>query len=150
MRCNMLPVVVVDSVVTGSVAVFIDIKNIEHVYLMPGHSFLPCDSAFGNIERKTIRESNIYDFDSYCNIIQNATTSQYQVVRMCQQDFLDYDISVLKQCVVNRKPVIESISFTEINVLYSNFYHHRLFDISCFIKIVFVLLKESKIFASLV
>ena len=31
MRCNMLPVVVVDSVVAGSVAAFIDMKNIEHV-----------------------------------------------------------------------------------------------------------------------
>lgn len=85
------------------------LKNIEHVYLMPGHSFLPCDSAFGNIERKFIRESNIYDFDSYCNIIQNATSSQYQVVRMSQQDFLN--INVLKQCVVNRKPSNESVSF---------------------------------------
>ena len=32
MRCNMLPVVIVDSVVTESVAIFIDIKNIEHVW----------------------------------------------------------------------------------------------------------------------
>ena len=31
MRRNMLPVVVVDSVVTESVAVLIDMKNIEHV-----------------------------------------------------------------------------------------------------------------------
>ena len=31
MRCNMLPVVIVDSVVTESVAIFIDIKNVEHV-----------------------------------------------------------------------------------------------------------------------
>ena len=31
MRCNMLPVVVVDSVGTESVAIFIDIKNVEHV-----------------------------------------------------------------------------------------------------------------------
>ena len=31
MRCNMLPVVVVDSVVTESVAIFIDIEIIEHV-----------------------------------------------------------------------------------------------------------------------
>ena len=31
MRRNMLPVVVVDSVVTESVAVFINMKNIEHV-----------------------------------------------------------------------------------------------------------------------
>ena len=30
MRCNMLPVVVVDSVVTEAVAVFMDKKNIEH------------------------------------------------------------------------------------------------------------------------
>ena len=93
------------------------LKNIEHVYLMPGHSLLPCDSAFGNIERKFIRNSNIY-FDSYSNIIQNVTTSQYQVVRMCQQDFLD--IGVLKQCVVNRKPINESVSFIEARMLIFN------------------------------
>lgn len=92
--------------------------NTEHVHVMTGHSFLPYDSAFGNIDRKFTRNSNIYDFDSYRNIIQNATTSQYQVVRMCQQDFLD--IGVLKQCVVNRKPINESISFTEVRMLIFN------------------------------
>lgn len=94
------------------------LKTIEHVYLMPGHSFLPCDSAFGNIERKFMRESNIYDFDSYCNIIQNATSSQYRVVRMSRQDFLN--IGVLKQCVVNRKPNIESVSFIEARMFVFN------------------------------
>ena len=84
---------------------------------MPGHSLLPCDSAFGNIERNFIRNSNIY-FDSYSNIIQNVTTSQYQVVRMCQQDFLD--IGVLKQCVVNRKPSNKPVSFIEARMLIFN------------------------------
>ena len=39
MRRNMLPVVVVDSVVTESVAVFINMKNIEHVQ-KPDRPFL--------------------------------------------------------------------------------------------------------------
>ncbi|MPC88503.1 hypothetical protein E2C01_083409 [Portunus trituberculatus] len=84
------------------------LKNTEHIYLMPGHS-LPCDSAFGNIERKLIRESNSYDFDSYCNIIQNGKDVPTIV------NFLD--ISVLKQRVVNRKPINESVSFIEARKL---------------------------------
>lgn len=47
------------------------VKNIDHDCFMPGHSFLSCNSAFGNIERKFMRESNIYDSDSYCSVIQN-------------------------------------------------------------------------------
>ncbi|MPC71348.1 hypothetical protein E2C01_065625 [Portunus trituberculatus] len=44
---------------------------------------------------------------------------------MCQQDFLD--IGVLKQCVVNRKPINESVPFIEARKL---IFYQSLFDLS--------------------
>lgn len=59
------------------------IKNIELVFLVPGHSFLPADRVFGNIERELKRKEVIVQPKEYHDIFSNYGT----VVKM----EMDYD-----------------------------------------------------------
>ncbi|KAK3862856.1 hypothetical protein Pcinc_031312 [Petrolisthes cinctipes] len=67
------------------------LREVEHVYLSPGHYVLPCDHDFDIIEKRLARHGDIPDFDSYCNIIRTATIPPYPIVKMCRQNFLDID-----------------------------------------------------------
>lgn len=41
-------------------------KIIEHLFLVPDHSYMPCDWAFGNIEKCVRVTGELYDFEGYC------------------------------------------------------------------------------------
>ena len=75
--------------------------EIDHVYLVPGHSFMPCDRAFGNIERKVTNMGVIYTPDDYIDVIMTATSTGFPVIKMTQENFLDY--GSLLQHVTKRK-----------------------------------------------
>lgn len=75
--------------------------SIDHVYLIPGHSYMDCDRAFGVIEKKIRRTGNVYTPDHYCSLIHTSVANNYPVVRMKQEDFLDF--SVLEKFVTKRR-----------------------------------------------
>lgn len=75
--------------------------SVDHVYLMPGHSYMDCDRAFGIIEKKIRRTVNVYTPDHYCRIIHTAVANNFPVVRMKQEDFLDF--SVMEHYITKRK-----------------------------------------------
>lgn len=76
--------------------------DIDHVYLVSGHSFMACDRSFGNIERKVTNMGVIYTPDDYIDVIKTATSAGFPVVKMTQENFLDY--SSLLQHVTKRRP----------------------------------------------
>ncbi|KAG0711535.1 hypothetical protein GWK47_020436 [Chionoecetes opilio] len=78
------------------------LQNISHTYLLPGHSYMACDRAFGHIEKYIRRVVNIYDLKGYVRAIQLCTTSRYHVIVLRNTDFLD--VEVLQKSITHRKP----------------------------------------------
>ena len=63
--------------------------QIKHYYLIPGHSFLPCDQDFGNLER-TFQGLDIYATPHYITLMKDARdTNPFNVVEMTCNDFYD-------------------------------------------------------------
>ncbi|KAK8372108.1 hypothetical protein O3P69_018374 [Scylla paramamosain] len=77
-------------------------ENITHTYLIPGHSYMACDRAFGHIEKYIRRVVNIYDLKGYVRAIKLCTTSRYHVIVLRNTDFLDFE--VLQKSITHRKP----------------------------------------------
>ena len=75
--------------------------RIEFVFMVSGHSYMPCDRSFGVIEKKFRREADYLQTpDSYAELIQKAVIPNNETVRMKREDFLD--IKVLLQHVTKR------------------------------------------------
>ena len=72
-------------------------KLIKHYFMVPGHSYLPCDRDFGIIEKK-IRPISVYSTDHYIEIIRKAKKEKpFRVVEMTWEDFKDFER--LQKCV---------------------------------------------------
>ncbi|KAK3885610.1 hypothetical protein Pcinc_010201 [Petrolisthes cinctipes] len=56
---------------------------------MPGHSFMPCDRHFGNIEQKLRKHATIITKHDYVHLIKYAIHGGFPVVEMKREDFLD-------------------------------------------------------------
>ena len=78
------------------------LKTIAHYYLIPGHSYMACDRAFGNIEKCIRATGNIYDFKGYCIAIQASQQVRQKVNVMRQSSFLNFE--VLQKEVTVRRP----------------------------------------------
>lgn len=66
--------------------------RVEHYFLVPGHSYLPCDRHFGNIEKKLRREAMVCTKHDYIDLIERAVQGGFAVINMTQMDFLNFDI----------------------------------------------------------
>ena len=75
--------------------------RIEHFFLVPGHSYMPCDQKFGNIELELRKRANIETRDDYARIIRTAVKGGFQVIQMAQDQFLDF--GVLQKNITKRK-----------------------------------------------
>ena len=78
------------------------LQSITHNYLVPGHSYMACDRAFGNIEKHIRKVGCIYDFQGYVKAITLSVVSMYKVIAMRHTDFLNFDL--LQKQVTVRKP----------------------------------------------
>ena len=75
--------------------------NITHNFLVPGHSMMPCDRQFGNIEKKLRLHDTIPTKHDYVRIIQSATKKGFKVVEVMQE--MIRDIDVLQTKITKRK-----------------------------------------------
>jgi len=55
--------------------------NITHNFLVPGHSYLPCDRQFGNIERVLSKQANIKTKGDYVQLIRTAVKGDLMLWR---------------------------------------------------------------------
>lgn len=79
------------------------LKKVDHYYLVPGHSYMACDRAFGLIEKRIRAKNMIYSFEDYCTIIRQANTKTPNAVERVQRmKFVDYD--TLQRHITHRKP----------------------------------------------
>lgn len=77
-------------------------KIIEHLFLVPGHSYMPCDRAFGNIEKFVRVTGEIYDFEGYCRAIENAIAARYTLIVMQRNEFLN--VEKLQKFIIVHRP----------------------------------------------
>ena len=63
--------------------------RIEIIFMVSGHSFLPCDQRFGVIEKKVRATDTIHIPQHYIDTIKLATTPPYEVITMKRDNFLD-------------------------------------------------------------
>ena len=86
-------------------------KKIDHVFMMSGHSYMPCDRDFGFISR-SIKGETIPSYRKYIQLIQDAKPGKpFRVVKMKQNMFKNFD--KLQKLIVNRKPADHDINFSD-------------------------------------
>lgn len=66
--------------------------SIDHVYLLPSHSYMVCDCAFGNIEWHLRHMPNLHIPDDYLFHIKQSVSRQYRVVNMTQANMLNFAV----------------------------------------------------------
>ena len=70
--------------------------------MVAGHSYMPCDRAFGNIEKEFQKHTTIECPDQYAKVITEARKIfPVNVIRMKSRDF--YDFKPLKDYITMRK-----------------------------------------------
>ena len=81
-----------------------ELIRVEFVYLVSGHSYLPCDRTFGIIEKRLRTVSTIEHPTRYVNLIKARLKEQPTVTVMKIADFLEF--SVLEHYCTWRTPVV--------------------------------------------
>ena len=87
--------------------------RIEHYFLVPGHSYMPCDQKFGNIELALRKRPNIETKDDYIRIIKSAVRGGFKVVAFEQSQVLDFN--VLQDSITKRKS--KELNFQDARVI---------------------------------
>ena len=71
-------------------------NRIELAFLVPGHSYMPCDQMFGAISKKLAMYQEIASPDRLVELIRNARTDKgkgkFQVKKLERSDFLNIDV----------------------------------------------------------
>lgn len=78
------------------------VNEIDHKFLVSGHSFLPCDQDFGLIEKQKKCHSEIHVPDDWKSVITSARKKNpFQIVNMTKNDF--FSTKSLEKQITNRK-----------------------------------------------
>ena len=76
--------------------------EIDHKFMISGHSYLPNDHDFGHIEQSSKTTMQIYVPDDWENVVRQARRKNpFTVSRMNREDFIS--LKPLKDAIVNRK-----------------------------------------------
>lgn len=76
------------------------LKCVEFVFLVSGHSYMPCNRSFGLAEKKIRRFEGIFTPDDYIDIIR-STHKKFRVDKIQQEEF--YNLNSLVKAVMKRK-----------------------------------------------
>lgn len=102
------------------------ITKIIHRYPEPGHSFLPCDRAFGIIEKRRRKLERVYLPSTYKNLVQD-TCKKFKVIDVEQNMILNYSQhtkALFKKTVNNRS----KISFSILTYRFIEYTQHGLYS----------------------
>lgn len=70
-------------------------------FLVSGHSFLPDDADFSDIEKVLKYQQRLYNSDKYMNVMHMCRKNEVNVYRMCNGDF--FGTCNLEKQITNRK-----------------------------------------------
>ena len=77
------------------------LNRVELIFLVSGHSFLPCDQKFSIIEKVYRKQPYICSKERYVALIKSASkTGKFQVFEMEQNHF--FDVKALAKHITNR------------------------------------------------
>jgi len=102
------------------------ITKITHRYPEPGHSFLPCDRAFGIIEKRRRKLERVYLPSTYKKLVQD-TCANFKVIDVEQNMILNYSQhtkAFFKKTVNNRG----KISFSILSYRFIEYTQHGLYS----------------------
>jgi len=74
---------------------------IDHIFMVSGHSFLPCDEDFGLDEKQKHKTEAVYSLSQWMSIARRARKKPFNVTEMAAESFLT--MKDLCRDVVNRK-----------------------------------------------
>ena len=95
--------------------------RIELCYLVPGHSYMPCDRSFGNIEKFLRKMENVMSPLEYCGGIVNATEKPFPLYHMEREDFMDIEI-MKRNKIATRRPVLAKAFQTAAQIILTSEY----------------------------
>lgn len=83
------------------------VDTIIHKFCVSGHSYLPNDRDFSQIENKIRKKDNVYSFDEFVEIIKSSKQNQlpFKVTKMSGDDFIS--TKKLEQQITNRKKDVQ-------------------------------------------
>lgn len=82
------------------------ITEIDHKFLVGGHSYLPCDQDFSLIEKEKKFHEHVLTPDDWKHVIKNARKKNpFQVIEMTSESF--YSTKCLEKNIKNRKVSVE-------------------------------------------
>lgn len=90
------------------------LESISMRYLQSGHSFLPNDSEFGEVETAVKRREKLYTDEHYMEVMRECRTKNvFEVKRMSLEDF--FSVHGLESLITNRKVDLnrEKVSWLE-------------------------------------
>lgn len=101
--------------------------EIVHYFPVSGHTMLPCDRDFGDIERSVRKHQQIYSPDEYVKIISNARRANPFIVHaMKLNEFKSLD--VVAKCLMNRKVTVDGQKVKFQSVCQFRFTKHQLYS----------------------
>nr|CAI5841797.1 unnamed protein product [Callosobruchus analis] len=78
------------------------VEEIDHKFLVSGHSYLACDQDFGLVEKEKKYHKDIFIPKHWSIVIASARKKKpFQVIEMCKHDF--FSTKRLENAVTNRK-----------------------------------------------
>ena len=79
------------------------VENIDHKFLIPGHTFLPIDQDFGLVEKNKRYHSKVFVPKDWMKVIESAKKREpkFVVTRLAESDFIS--TKKLEESTVNRK-----------------------------------------------
>lgn len=91
------------------------LNQIDHKFLVSGHSFMPCDQDFGVIEKNKKFVENIYVPDDWVRVIKTARKKNpFTVTTLTKQDFIS--TAALEKSITNRKKSAEDGSINWLKI----------------------------------
>ena len=79
-----------------------NLETVSHKFLESGHSYLPCDSDFGDVEKYAKSPPQVYSPDEWYGIVRKARSKHpFHVITMEIENFVS--TAGLESAVVNRK-----------------------------------------------
>jgi hypothetical protein len=86
----------------------IPIDIIEHKFPVSGHSFLPNDSDFGDIQKRLKYNKNVYTMEEYCSVIRECRSQKepFEVSTMIPEDFIS--TKPILSFLTNRKTTFDA------------------------------------------
>lgn len=105
-----------------------EVEEIDHKFLLSGHSYLPCDQDFGLIEKEKKFHPNIFIPDDWNKVITNARKKNpFKLVEMKSSNF--FSTKPLENNITNRKISKDNVKVEWLKIQWLRFQSHCPFDI---------------------